>query len=723
MPKKKYNPHPSKNNLPKGLLQYKIRKLFKDNPTKQWSINEIIKNLNITNSFAHVQKTTDRFVAHGFLVSTKPGVYLIKKQEREKSKKKFFTGIVDMTKTGSAYIVTDELTNDVHISRKYMNTALHGDTVLFEMFYGKKGNRYEGKIIEVKKRANDQFIGTFKTYGKYAMVNIDRAKKEFEIFINFEDAGEARPHDKVIVEITEWRGGKTQVPWGRIIQSFGPNEDHDMEMNTILVNNGFKIEFPKAVLEESEKLSDTITDKDLKERRDFRDVTCFTIDPFNAKDFDDALSIRKTEKGWIEIGVHIADVTHFLKTGSSLDKEAYDRSTSVYLVDRVCPMLPEKLSNELCSLRPNEDKFTFSAVFAFDENLEIRSEWFGKTLIHSDRRFTYDEVQEILEKKEGEFVDQLLTLDKIAKKLRKDKFANGAISFESDEVTFILDDDGTPLEIVQKERKDAHMLVEDFMLLANKKVATFISKKSKNNKIPFVYRVHDEPDPDKLKDFASFASEIGFNMNVSTADHVAKSFNSLSEAAEKDPRLKMLEPLALRTMAKAVYSTDNLGHYGLSFEYYTHFTSPIRRYADVLVHRILQKNLKDEFRMDKTKLESHCVHISSQERKAVDAERESIKYKQVEFIIGHIGEVFEGIISGIIERGFFVMLVDSRIEGMVGFDSMEEFFTVDPSRLKITGRDSRKVMKMGDKVKVRVIDADLDKRQVEMELIADDDEK
>jgi ribonuclease R len=686
MPKKKYTRQSGKSNLPKGLLQYKIRKIFKENPGTQLTPEEVIRKLNISNSPSHVKSVLEKFVSHGFLVQGKPGNYLTRKQERSKKRKKYFSGLVDMTKTGSAYIIAEDFERDVHIARKYMNTALDGDTVVFELFYGKKGSRYEGKIIEVTKRANDQFMGTFKKYDKYAVVTVDRVKKEFEIFVDFADVADARQNDKVIVEITEWRGRKEQIPWGRIAQSFGPNEDHDMEMNAILVNNGFKIDFPEEVLDESERLSDQISTDDLAVRKDFRDVTTFTIDPFNARDFDDALSIRKNEKGLYEVGIHIADVTHFVKPKSALDKEAYDRSTSVYLVDRVCPMLPERLSNELCSLRPNEDKFTFSAVFTFDEKFNIKSEWFGKSLIHSDRRFTYEEVQEILESGKGDFSEELHLLDRIAKKLRKEKFANGAISFESDEVTFILDEDGTPLEIVEKERKDAHMLVEDFMLLANKKVATFITQKSKSKKIPFVYRIHDHPDPEKLQDFALFAREMGFEMNVSTPDHVAKSFNALSEASSRDDRLKMLEPLALRTMAKAVYSTDNIGHYGLSFDNYTHFTSPIRRYADVMVHRILEKNLTDQYRLDKTKLETTCNHISAQERKAIEAERESIKFKQVEYIIGHIGEVFDGVISGIIERGFFVMLKESRIEGLVGFDSLDEFFTVDSSRLKITGR-------------------------------------
>jgi len=717
MPKKKYTRNQKNNTLPKGLLQYRIRKLFKEHSGGQLSPEDIRKKLRIDNSSEQIRQALERFVRQGFLMLGKPGNYLIKKQERAKGKRKLFTGRVDMTKTGSAYIIVDELPHDVHIARKYINTALDGDTVQIELFYSKKGTRYEGKIIEVSKRANDQFFGTCKLYDRYAVVLIDRAKREFEIFVDLSDVADADHNDKVIVEILEWRGKSNQVPWGKIVQTFGPNEDHEMEMNMILVNNGFKIDFPESVIRESESLHDEITERDLSERVDFRDVPTFTIDPFNAKDFDDALSVRKLENGHIEVGVHIADVTHFVKPGTALDKEAYDRSTSVYLVDRVCPMLPERLSNELCSLRPNEDKFTFSAVFEFDEKYNLRKEWFGKTLIHSDRRFTYEEVQEILDNAEGDHAEDLLLLNRIAYKLREDKFANGAIAFESDEVTFILDEDGSPLEIVKKDRVDAHMLVEDFMLLANKKVAARIGKSSNGSIIPFVYRVHDLPDPEKLIEFSLFAREIGFDMKIDTPEQVARSFNSLNEAANQNEMLKILEPLALRTMAKAVYSTDNIGHYGLSFQYYTHFTSPIRRYADILVHRILYRNLFEPYRVDKTKLEASCLHISTQERKAVDAERESVKYKQVEYIIDHIGDEFEGYISGIIEKGFFVTLTESRIEGLVGFDSMDDFYVVESSRLKITGRDNGRQFKMGDKVRVRIVDANLEKRQVEMELV------
>lgn len=702
--------------LPKGLLEHKIRKLFKEQSGIQLSAVEVIKTLNLENPVDQVENCLQRFVKHGFIMPGKPGKYVITKQDRSKKKPKYFEGTVDMTKTGSAYILCDELPYDVHIPRKYINTAMDGDKVKFEHFYSGKGHRHDGKIISVIKRANSQFMGVINKHKNYATVFVDRAKNEFEIFIDLKHAKDVNSKDKVVVEIIDWRGEQKSIPWGKIVQSFGSEDSNDMEMNAILVNSGFKIDFPQEVLDETAGFEGEILEAELAKRKDFRGIFTVTIDPFNARDFDDALSLRHLENGQLEIGVHIADVTHFVKPGTALDKEAFERSTSVYLVDRVSPMLPEKLSNELCSLRPNEDKYCFSAVFQMDEKYHIVSEWFGRTVIHSDRRFTYEEVQEILEQGKGEFHEELELLNKVAKKLREDKLKNGAIAFESEEVEFELDADGSIIGVHPKIRKDAHMLVEDFMLLANKQVALFISKKA-GAQIPFVYRIHDLPDPDKLRDFGEFAKEMGLPLHLDTPKQVAESFNKLNEQAQKDDAFKILEPLALRTMAKAVYSTDNIGHYGLSFSHYAHFTSPIRRYADVLVHRILADNLSGEKRLDKAKLQAQCLHISSQERKATEAERASVKYKQVEFIMGHIGEEFEGYISGFIERGFFVILSESRVEGLVGFDSLDEDYYLDPSKLKAKGRDSGIIRKMGDKVKVKIVDADLDKRQVEMELV------
>jgi ribonuclease R len=548
---------------------------------------------------------------------------------------------------------------------------------------------------------------------------VDNAYDTIDIRVHFKDLNGADEGDKAIVKVTDWGKGQNQTLIGKVVTNLGKAESNDVEMNAILINNGFNIAFPPEVIAESELLEAEISDEIVAERRDFRGITTFTIDPDTAKDFDDALSLRKLENGHIEIGVHIADVTHFVKPGTELDKEAFNRSTSVYLVDRVAPMLPEKLSNELCSLRPHEDKFTFSAVFEFNDNFDIVSKWFGKTLIHSDRRFTYEEAQEIIETGKGDFSEEMLLMNDIAHKLRKDKFSQGAITFEADEVKFELDEKGKPIGVYVKERKDAHMLVEDFMLIANKYVAKYIHDKGGKIEIPFVYRVHDEPDPGKLADFAAFAKELGFNMLIDTPEHIVESFNSLAEKTKEDGALKMLEPLAIRTMSKAIYTTDNIGHYGLGFDFYAHFTSPIRRYADVLVHRILFQNLDQVKRWDKSALEDQCVHISAQERKAMQAERESVKYKAVEFMQDKIGQEFEAQISGMIDKGIFVQMKDSLAEGLILFSDMKESFTISESRLKAEGSKTGRIIKMGDEVKVKLLDADLHARELEFELVED----
>jgi ribonuclease R len=446
-------------------------------------------------------------------------------------------------------------------------------------------------------------------------------------------------------------------------------------------------------------------------------VPTFTIDPEDAKDFDDALSFRWLQNGNAEVGVHIADVTHYVRPGTALDKEALERSTSVYLVDRVLPMLPEKLSNELCSLRPNEDSLCFSAIFEIDDNSHVVKRWFGKTIIHSDHRFSYEMAQEVMDKGSGPFSKELKHLNKIATVLRKRRMKNGSLMFETDEVRFQLDEHGVPIEIFVKERGESHLLIEDLMLLANREVATYMSKKGKGKEVPFVYRIHDLPDPQKLAELALFAKELGFEMKVDTPRQVPKSFNALARAAEECEALKILEPIAIRTMAKAEYHTTNIGHYGLAFAHYTHFTSPIRRYADVLVHRILEENLRAIKRYDREELQKKCSHISSQERKAQKAERNSIKFKQAEYLEKHVGEVFEGYVTGLIDRGIFVQLKEIMAEGLVGFDKFSEPFDLDESRLRATGRKTGQLIKMGDQVIVRILGADPSKRQIELQMI------
>lgn len=650
--------------------------------------------------------------------------------------KKMIEGRVDMTRSGAAYIVSDSLDSDVYIAPRYLNGALNGDTVRVLLFPGAPRHRRgqpprkpEGEVLGVIRRANEFFIGTLRKSRKYALFLPDNPNMPVDIYVPLEACGDARDGEKVVVRVTDWQEGKGRVPIGKVTQTLGEAGGNDFEMKKILINAGFELMHSEEAMAEADRIPETVSPQEISRRRDFREVLTFTIDPEDAKDFDDALSIRTLENGNLEIGVHIADVTHYLKPDTPLDAEAFRRSTSVYLVDRVNPMLPEKLSNNLCSLVPYEDRLTFSAVFVFDRQDKIVSRWFGKTVIHSDKRFSYEEAQTILDGKPAESLTQLTvfpelvaalkTLDKLSKKMRRERERNGAIGFDTEEVRFRLAEDGTPLEAYVKERKDAHLLIEDFMLLANKEVAFFIENKAAaQQEIPFVYRVHDLPDLEKVAEFARFAAEMGHHLKVDTPKQIAQSYNALMRAAKKDDRLKVLEPLAIRTMAKAVYSSNNIGHYGLGFSHYSHFTSPIRRYADVLAHRLLERNLEGRtYRMDKSKLEEQCKHISNQEKKAADAERESVKYKQAELLRRHLGEEFDGYVSGIIDRGFFVELPGSLAEGLVEFKYLDDNYVVEEGNLRVKGRRYGRVIKMGDRVRVRITGVDLQRRQIEMELV------
>src|SRR5688500_1190916 len=501
-----------------------------------------------------------------------------------------------MTRSGAAYVIVEDMEDDIYVSGKNVGGAMNRDKVEVEIISSRRGRKPEGRIVNVVKRNIEQVMGTLKLFKSFAVVVPDRSNIRFDVIIPTDKVGEAVDGDKVVAKITSW---EKESPSGEIVHVLGASGSHELEMQSILIHNGFNLAFPEQVIDESRKLEETVSDEEIASRRDFRKITTFTIDPITAKDFDDALSFQVLENGNVEVGVHIADVSYYVKPGSALDKEAYLRSTSVYLVDRVCPMLPEKLSNELCSLRPLEESLCYSAVFEIDSDNKVVSRWFGRTIIFSDHRFSYEDAQVGLETGEGPFAAELKKLNKIALALRKKRFKDGAITFETDELQFMVDEFGETLEIFVKERKDAHLLIEDFMLLANREVATFIAEKSKVKEIPFPYRVHDVPDPDKLMDFQRFARELGFHMQIDTPKQVSKSFNKLAEAAKEDERLRLLEPLAIRTMAKAIYTTNNIGHYGLAFEFYTHFTSPIRRYSDVLVHRILDLNLNGTHREDK----------------------------------------------------------------------------------------------------------------------------
>lgn len=704
-----------KNSMPKDLGTV-ILNLFKRTPKKRYNAKQVLKSLRIPMNFNDMNDQLEKLRDQGKILQLKNGKFKFNKELKVKKAGSTAEGRVDMTRRGSAFIICDGLEMDIHVPPSKMSNAVNGDTVMVKYSHPPGKKRPEGKIIKVIERANTSFIGTINVSPKFAHVEPDNDKINVHIFVPSESINGAKDGEKVIVKVLQWHGGKNKNPVGEVNTVLGEAGSNDIEMKSILLKEGFDLEFPPEVLREAEELNKEITQDEIERRRDMRPITTVTIDPLTAKDFDDALSLEYKSDGSFEIGVHIADVTHYLREGTLLDKEAYKRSTSVYLVDRVSPMLPEELSNDLCSLNPKEDKLTFSAVFTFNKDDQIIDRWFGKTIIHSDRRFTYEEAQERLEKGKGDFAKELRKMDSVAKTLRKAKFKNGAINFDAPEVKFELNDDAEPISVFVKERKDAHLLVEDFMLLANREVATKIYTNKHGAPIPFVYRVHDRPDEEKISEFANFAAEMGYKLKMTTPAQIAKAFNKMVKESQKNPELKVLMPLAIRTMAKAAYSTENIGHYGLAFDNYTHFTSPIRRYSDVLVHRGLFDNLKKPKRVNLDDLEMKCVHISKQERKAMEAERASVKYKQVEFMKNQIGKEFEGQINGMIDRGIFIELKENFCEGMVPFSTMNEPFFLE-SRYKAIGHNSGKVFKMGDTVMVKIVDADLAKRQIEMVLV------
>ncbi len=700
--------------VPAAKLAPLCSKLFERQPKKRLNAKQIIKKLKIQNSKASVQHVLEKLAKHGKITHTKDGKYRLASthMQKEQDYTEAYVGYVDLTRSGAGYVVCDGPDQDIYVSAKRLKQAMNGDKVRVQLS-SRRGRKLEGTVIEILERANDKFIGTYQQHKNFGFVITDDRMIPFDIIVYPRNQGSAMDGDKVVVSILQWPDRPNQSPAGAITKVLDDTDHHNMMMQSILVNHGFDIDFDKAVEREAAKLSHTISENELSTRRDFRKITTLTIDPATAKDFDDALSIEFQEDGHMEVGIHIADVTHYVKPGSRLDKEALKRATSVYLVDRVAPMLPEVLSNELCSLRPNEDSLTFSAVFRFNSNHNVVDKWFGKTIIHSDHRFSYADAQAVIDAGSGAFSKELAALNKLTKVLRSRRMNEGSIAFESPEVQFELNEINHPISIFTKERMDTHKLVEDLMLLANREVALFIGKKEKQE-IPFVYRIHDQPDEQKLQEYALFLKELGFVFDMQTPRNIKQSFNRLSEEARTNEVLAFAEPFAVRTMSKAVYSTDNIGHFGLGFEHYTHFTSPIRRYADVLVHRLLDKNLKHTFRTDKKGLEQQCLHISNQEKRAQEAERASIKFKQVEYIADHLGETFTGIISGMIDRGLFVALKETQVDGMIGFDTMDEPFSVADNRMKAIGQRSGKILKIGHEIQVKVVAARVDDLEVDM---------
>lgn len=635
-------------------------------------------------------------------------------------------GVLDVTRSGIGYVVIPDGTGDVLVRQGDFNTALHGDTVRVKVVKENlNSGRKEGKITEVISRKQTEFIGLLQLSTNFAFFVPDTDKPMPDLFIPLDKINGAKHKEKVIARLVKWEKGDKK-PIGEIMSVLTAADENDAAMKEILAEAGFPLSFPEEVMKEANQLNDDFPEAEIKKRKDFREILTFTIDPVDAKDFDDAISIRKIKKDVYEIGVHIADVSHYVTPDTKLDEEGYKRATSVYLPDRVNPMLPEKISNELCSLRPHETKFTFSAVFEINAKAEVKNYWLGKTIIHSNHRFTYEDVQQIIEEKEGQYAEEVLLLNNLAQQFRKERFSHGAINFSSQEVRFKLDAKGKPIGIMVKESKESHQLVEEFMLLANRTVAEHIFKikvadkgdASGKSSIPFPYRVHDQPDEEKLKPFTVFAKKYGHKFDTSTPEKIAESFNQLLLDAKGKPEQQVLEQLGIRTMAKAVYTTNNIGHYGLAFEHYCHFTSPIRRYPDVLVHRVLQSVLTNKPIIDK-KMEEKCKHTSERERAAMECERASNKYKQVEYLKDHLGEVFEGVISGVASFGFWVETVAHKCEGLVSIVGLSDFddFRAIEGEYSLVGRRSGKVFRMGDKVFIKVVAANLDKRQLDYEWV------
>jgi len=696
--------------------QKEIRKVLK-NTNEPLSIKQLKRKIDAATMPHIFNDALDYLRARGEVKELKNG-RLAFNEANKMEKGRYVTGTIDMTANGNAYLVSPDMDSDVFISRGNLNKAFDGDQVKVELTKI-RGKKPEGKVREIIQRHQREIVGSVQMGKGYAFVVPDHRKIPIDIFVPPSKLGKAKEGDRVIVRIVEWNENMKN-PQGEIVEVLSHLGENDAEMKSILVEAGFPLEFSKAVMNEADGIHMDIPKEEIARRKDFRGITTFTIDPVDAKDFDDALSIRKLDNGHYEVGVHIADVSHYVPPGSALDKEAFRRSTSVYMVDRVLPMLPEKLSNMVCSLRPNEEKLCYAAVFEMDDRAQVHKRWFGRTVIRSDRRFTYDEVQEIIEGKEGDFKKEIFTLNELSRILRKEKFKNGAIAFETVEFKFLLDIDGVPLDVIPKERKEAHMLIEDFMLLANREVAQYVGKPRANKKVrPFVYRVHDQPNPEKLADFARTAKTFGYDFKYDTPQIAAESLNKLMKAIKGKPEQDILEKLAIRSMAKAVYTTKNIGHYGLGFEYYTHFTSPIRRYPDIMVHCLLDDELHNRKAVDRDELESKCRHCSWMEVKAIEAERESVKYKKVQFMMNKVGEEFDGIISGVVAFGLFVELLDSRAEGLVDIDSLNhDFFVYNESNHALIGSETGIMYRLGDKVRVKVMKADLQRRRLDFKLVA-----
>ena len=705
-------------------IRRNVLNIFKENPGKLYNYKQIASKLNIkdTQKRNSVIKAMGQLNAQKIINQKNPGKYVFVAE-----KKDYVEGIIEMTSSGNAYILVSDKEDDIFIARRNTNRSLDGDRVLVYKIKKRKNGKKEGEVLEVLERTTQNYIGILERKKDFGFVNTRSTKMHTDFFIEKEDLKDFDDGDKVVVYFKDWPK-RASSPFGKIIKTLGKPGEHNTEMHAIMFEYGFPSTFPAEVEDFTQKLNLEIEPEEISKRKDFRKKTTFTIDPITAKDFDDALSFTPLNNGRTEIGIHIADVSHYVKPDSILDVEAYNRATSVYLVDRVVPMLPEILSNSACSLRPQEEKYTFSAVFTVNERMEIEKEWFGKTVILSDHRFSYEEVQCILDsgsktvtadvalnQKEYSVSDEILAalqkLDYFAKILRKKRMSNGALSFDRVEVKFNLDHDNNPESIFFKSSKDAHKLVEEYMLLANKRVAELIGKNKP--KKTFVYRVHDLPDQDKLMNLKTIANKLGYNLNLETKQ-INASLNNLLKDTHGKKEQELIDTLAIRCMSKAEYTVDNIGHYGLALDYYTHFTSPIRRYPDILVHRLLEFYLQGHQKNNTSALEESCVHASNKEQLATKAERESIKYMQVKFMVEKINQVFEGVISGVTDRGIYVEIIENKCEGLVKISELQgDYFIYDEKTHSLVGERTNKIYQLGDPVDVVVKKADLVKRQLD----------
>jgi ribonuclease R len=641
-----------------------------------------------------------------------------KKKKSKSADETLYKGTLDITRSGMGYVIVEKMETDILVRPNGFNTAMHGDKVRVRISGDPhKSGRKQGEVVEVIERKQTEFMGRIELSQNFAFFISETDKPMPDFYVSLDKLNGAKNGDKVIAKLLDWERGKK--PRAEVLQIMDLSDVNALAMKEIIMENGFPIKFPEEVMEEAERLPDVLSKEEINKRKDVRDILTFTIDPVDAKDFDDAISFRVLKNGNYEVGVHIADVSHYLVTDTALDKEAYARATSVYLPDRVNPMLPERISNELCSLRPNEDKFTFAAIFELTPKSEIKGYWLGKTVIHSNHRFSYEDAQQIIETGEGPYKDEILILNALAQRFRKQRFKKGAINFSSQEVRFKLDEKGKPIGIVIKESKEAHQLIEEFMLLANRVVAESVAKIKVNKKpLPFPYRIHDTPDEEKLLPFVDFAKKYGHKFETKTPEGIAASFNQMLADVKGKPEQHVLEQLGIRTMAKAIYTSENIGHYGLGFEHYAHFTSPIRRYPDVMVHRVLEQVLNGDFPVDK-KMEEKCKHCSERERAAMDSERAANKYKQVEFMSDKLGEEFDGVISGVASFGFWVETVEHKCEGLVSINSLFDYddFRHVESDYCLAGRRSGRTFRMGDKVRIKLISANLAKRQLDYEWV------